>query len=125
MSTDTIEKPASEPIDQSAFYTPAADIFETADALVILLDLPGVKPGEVNVTFEDDVLGIEAKVQPRGPADAEYAWQEYSVGPYQRSFAIRIPIQAEAISAELKDGVLRLSIPKAESAKTRRISIQS
>ena len=104
-------------------YQPAADACETEGAFVLRLDLPGVKRGDVDISFEQGVLTIVGKVQPRQPAGQTYTAKEYGVGEYRRAFQIQTPVNADAIQAELKDGVLTLTLPKAESAKTRRIPI--
>jgi len=109
---------------QETYYTPLVDVIENNDAFIFQADLPSVQPGEVDVTFENGVLTLEGKVQPRQPAGHPYVWQEYGVGHFYRSFNISTPVNVEGIRAELKNGELRLYVPKAESAKTRRVPIQ-
>ena len=108
-----------------AYYTPLVDVAETQEGFFFQADLPGAKAGDVDVSFENGSLTIEAKVQPRRPADHSYAWREYGVGHFYRSFSINAPIDAEGIRAELKNGVLELYVPKAESAKRKKIQIKS
>ena len=70
-------------------------------------------------------IGIRAKVQPRQPQAQAYIDREYGVGDFYRSFVIGTAIKPEAIKAELKGGVLTLTVPKAESAKTRKIPVKT
>lgn len=129
MSNPAIEKRESradvpERIGQSTYYTPLVDIAETGDAFIFEADLPGVKSGDVDVSFENGVLTLDAKVQPRQPQNRQYTWQEYGVGHFYRQFSLNTPIDVNGIKAELSNGELKLTVPKAESAKTRRILIQ-
>jgi len=115
---------APERVEQGTFFTPLVDVIETNDEFIFQADLPGVKPGEVDIAFENGVLTIEGKVQPRQPENHEYIVQEYGVGHFHRSFTLNTPVNMDACKAEMKNGVLELRIPKAESAKTRKIQIQ-
>jgi len=130
-NTNAIEKRQNENVNvpertnQATYYTPLVDIVENADAFLFQADLPGVKPGDVDVTFENGVLTISAKVHPRQPEDHAYVWREYGVGHFYRSFNIGTPVNADGIKAELKNGELNLYVPKAESAKTRKIEIKT
>lgn len=116
---------APERTEQAVYYTPLVDIVETAEAFLFEADLPGVKAGDVDVNFANGMLTIDAKAHPRQKPDQAYAWQEYGVGHFHRTFTINTPIDPNAIKAELKNGVLKLYVPKAESAKTRKIQIQT
>lgn len=125
-----IEKRASranvpERTEEGTFFTPLVDIVETGNEFLFLADVPGVKPGDVEVNFDNGVLSIDAKVQPRQKLEQSYVWQEYGVGRFHREFTINTPVKIEEIKAELKNGELMLHLPKAEEAKTRRIAIQS
>jgi len=119
---NTVQVP--ERIQQQTYYTPLVDITENDDAFLFQADLPGVAAGDVDVTFENGVLTIAAKVQPRQPAGHRYVWREYGVGHFYRQFTLNTPINPDAIRAELKAGVLELYVPKAESAKARKIPIK-
>jgi len=114
-----------ERIEQTTYFTPLVDIIETPDEFIFQADLPGVKAGDVDITYENGVLTIQGKVNPRQPADQIYVWQEYDVGHFYRQFTLNTPINADAIRAELKNGVLELHVPKAESARTRKIQVKS
>ena len=111
--------------EPATVFTPLVDVWETHDAFYFEADLPGVKSGDVDVSYDNGSLTIAANVQPRQPANTAYAWQEYGVGHFYRSFAINTPVDADGIRAELKDGVLKLYLPKEESARVRKIQVKS
>jgi len=130
MSNTAIEKHenatnAPERVEQAAYFTPLVDVIETGDGFIFQADLPGVKPGDLDVSYENGLLTIEGKVEPRQPAGHGYLWREYGVGHFYRQFSLGTAINADGIRAELKNGVLELHVPKAESAKTRRIEIKT
>jgi len=107
------------------FYRPNVDILETADSLVVLADLPGVKSEDVDIHFEDGSLTIHGRVKERQDERTAFLLQEYGLGNYYRTFRVSEQIDSRGIAAELSEGVLKLTLPKAESAKPRRISVQS
>jgi HSP20 family molecular chaperone IbpA len=114
-----------EPIEEpKPRYAPMVDIAETDDEFVFEADLPGTA-GDVEVTCEDGVLTITAKVKPRQPEGQAYVRQEYGVGDFRRVFSIGAEIDAENIKAQMKDGQLTIHVPKAASAKVRKIPVQS
>jgi HSP20 family protein len=104
-------------------YTPRVDIRETEDELVLCADLPGVKPEDADVHFANGELVIQARCAPRQPA-ANYLCWEYGVGDYYRAFTITEEIDAGKITAELKNGVLTVHLPKSDAVKPRRITVQ-
>jgi HSP20 family protein len=105
-------------------YTPRVDIYETEDELVVLCDMPGVKPDEVDLRFENGELALHGKVQPR-QANVAYLLNEYGVGDFYRSFSVSEQIQPDKISAEYRHGVLTIHLPKKEAAKPKRIAIRA
>jgi HSP20 family protein len=106
------------------YYTPRVDIYESADEVVLQCDMPGAKPQDVDVRFENGELSLYGKVQPR-QVPAEYLSEEYGVGDFYRSFAISAEIDADKISAEYRDGVLTVHLPKQERVKPKRIAVQA
>lgn len=106
-------------------YAPAVDVLETNEGYVFYLDVPGAKSGDVDVTYEEQTLTVEAKVPARQPAGQVYIVQQYGLGPYRRSFRLATPVNPDAIRAQLKNGELILSVPKAESAKTRKVAVKT
>ena len=104
-------------------YVPVTDIFETDAALMLALEMPGVDRGNIEVTLDSGVLTIEGKVNFTKYAGLHPVYTEYNVGNYVRGFELSSDIDQERISADLKDGVVTLTLPKAEKAKPRRIVV--
>lgn len=130
MSETAIEKRENrvdvpERIDQGTWYTPLVDVYETGDAFVFQADLPGAKPADIDVSFENGVLTLDARVQPRQSQGQQYVWQEYGVGHFYRQFSLNTAVDANEIKAELKHGELTLTVPKAAEARSRKIKIKS
>jgi HSP20 family protein len=106
-------------------YTPRADIYETEDAIIVLTDMPGVDEKSVDITIEKNVLTINAYVEPEQPEDYRCTYAEYGIGDYERSFILSNQVDREGIEAAVKDGVLRLSLPKSKETKTRKITVKA
>ena len=104
-------------------FLPATDIFETDDALRVILEMPGVDKESVDLRVENDVLTIEGQVDFTKYQGLAPLYTEYNVGNYARSFELSSKIDQERIGAELKDGVITLVLPKAEKAKPRKIKV--
>jgi HSP20 family molecular chaperone IbpA len=109
---------------QTAF-TPPIDIHEGPDGLTLEADLPGATDANLRIQLEDNVLSLYAKIDSPAPEGAKLVHEEYRVGDFHRSFILSDEVDRDHISAELKNGVLYLSLPKAERARTRRIEIKS
>jgi len=105
------------------FYVPYADIYETDDALTVAMEMAGVEKKDLSVALESDVLRVEGRIDFSRYEGMEPVYTEYNVGPYARSFALSSKIDQEKISAQLEDGVLTLTLPKAKQAPPRRIAI--
>jgi len=105
--------------------TPPVDIFEDADAITVLADMPGVEPGHLKIDLHDGVLTITGHAAAREVSNEVTVLQEYRAGTFQRSFTLSEAIDQEQIQATLKQGVLRLRLPKAARAKPRQIRIQT
>ena len=107
-----------------ATYSPRIDIWETDEALVMYADMPGVSAENLDIQFENRELSIHGKVGPRHEK-INFLYGEYGIGDFYRTFTIGEAINSEKISAELKDGVLTLHLPKSESVKPRRIEVKT
>ncbi len=105
------------------YYIPYADIHETEDALTVVMEVPGVERNDVNVALENDVLRVDGQIDFTKYEGMEPVYTEYNVGHYTRSFTLSNKIDQDRISAQLDDGVLTLTLPKAKEAEPRRISI--
>jgi len=105
------------------YYVPAADIFETDEALTLLLEMPGVKKNSIDVQVENDVLRVEGKIDYSAYEDVEPVYTEYNIGHYARGFTLSGKIDRGAISARLEEGVLTLTLPKSKESLPRRIAV--
>ena len=105
-------------------YIPDVDIYETNDALVVVADMPGVSPENVDIDLRDDNLTIRATVDLYGENERPVL-AEYEVGDYYRQFTLGRLIDQSKIEALMKDGVLTLILPKVEKAKPRKIVVKA
>ncbi len=116
--------PAQEVTRQPERYAvPLVDIYEEQDKLVVLADLPGVRKEGLSVQVEQGILTIEGKVERDTPGTV--LSREFTLVPFFRQFRITEAIDTEKIRASLKNGVLRLELPKAEAAKPRKIPVET
>jgi HSP20 family molecular chaperone IbpA len=106
-------------------HIPPVDIHEGPDGLTLEGDLPGATDQNLQIQVEDNVLHLYAKIDSRPPEGARLVHEEYRQGDYHRSFILSDEVDRERISAELKNGVLRIFLPKGERARTHRIEIKS
>jgi HSP20 family molecular chaperone IbpA len=104
-------------------FMPVTDIFETDQALTLMLEMPGVRKESVDVQVENDVLTISGRIDFSKYEGLQPVYTEYNVGDYARSFQISSKLDQAKIKAQLKDGVMTLVLPKAEKAKPRKISV--
>ncbi len=105
------------------YYVPYADIYETDQALSVVMEMPGVEKKDINVSLENDVLRVEGQIDFSKYEGMEPVYTEYNIGHYARSFTLSNKIDQDGISAQLEDGVLTLTLPKAKEAQPRRITI--
>jgi HSP20 family protein len=104
-------------------FVPTADVYEDQDSLKVILEMPGVEKGNVDVRVEDGVLFVEGRLDLTKYRGLQPLYTEYNIGNYSRSFRLSNAIDQDKIGAELKDGVLSLTLPKAEKAKPRTIQV--
>ncbi len=109
----------------TACFIPRADIYEDEGQMVIVADIPGVDENSVDITLEKNILTINAYVESPVPEGYALAFSEYEVGDYQRSFKLSDEIDREKIKATVKDGQLRLFLPKAAELAARKISVSA
>lgn len=105
-------------------FTPAVDIFETEREIVLLADLPGVKANDLTIDIKESVLTLDGRVLTPEGKDEVDVFREYYMGKYYRQFTLSQLIDQSMIGAELKDGVLRLTLPKVEEASPRKITVK-
>ena len=101
------------------------DVFETADTFVVKAFIAGLTPDQVNVSIEQNTVTIQGEPQLNEPDGFRTIWAETSFGPFTRSFTVPLPVDANKVQAELENGVLTLTLPKAESVKPRKIQIKA
>lgn len=106
------------------YYVPNADIYETDEALTVLMEVPGVEKKDININLENDVLRIEGKIDFTKYEGLEPVYAEYNIGHYARAFTLSNKIDPDGISADLGDGVLTLTLRKAKEAMPRKIPIK-
>ena len=111
--------------DRHQSYTPPIDIHEGPEGLLLEADLPGATERNLHVQLEDNVLSLYARIDSPAPEGARVLYEEYRLGDFQRSFILSDEVDRERITADLKNGVLRLFLPKAERARVRRIEIKA
>jgi HSP20 family molecular chaperone IbpA len=105
------------------YFVPVTDIYETQNALNVVMEIPGVEKKDVDVKLENNVLRVEGKIDFSKYEDLEPVYAEYNVGYYTRSFTLSDKIDQDGIKAELEDGVLTLTLKKSKEAMPRRIAI--
>jgi HSP20 family protein len=105
-------------------YVPTTDIFETQDALNVVLEMPGVEKTNIDITVQEGVLNVEGRLDFSKYKSLHPLYTEYNVGHYARSFRLSSKIDDSKIAAELRDGVLTLTLPKVEEAKPRTIQVR-
>ncbi len=106
-------------------YNPDVDIIEGKDRIILIADMPGVNENSIDITLDDNVLTIYGKVDWNIPEKMKLTHAEYGVGDYQRIFTISGEINREKIEANVKDGVLRLIMPKNDAPKMRKITVNA
>ncbi len=111
---------------EQAVWAPRADLAETEDAYVIVLDIPGVKQSDLQITIEDDTLKVGGeRTFGREAENGQYHRIERSYGRFFRAFRFGSPIDSTGVDADVDDGVLTVRIPKAEASKPRRIQVRT
>jgi HSP20 family protein len=108
-----------------ARLSPPTDIHEGPEGLILEADLPGATDQDVVVRLEDQILSLEARVGRRVPEGCRALYEESHPVEFARSFILSEEVERSRITAELKNGVLRLSLPRAERARSRRIEVKA
>jgi HSP20 family molecular chaperone IbpA len=105
------------------FFVPSTDAYETEDGLTLVMEMPGVVRESLDVSLEDGVLTVEGRLNFSKYEGLEPVYTEYNVGHYTRSFSLSDKVDQENIAAKIEDGVLTLTLPKAQAARPRRIAV--
>lgn len=117
--------PAAEQTRPGPVFSPAVDIFETPNALTLLADMPGVETKDLKIDLREGVLTLTALPERLPETKEEVLLQEFERGGYYRQFTVSDAIDQGRIEASLKDGVLRLVLPKVEAVKPRQITVKT
>ncbi len=112
-----------QPTGGGAFRLPV-DAYVTQDSIVVIANVPGVKPEDVEIVLEGDTLTIRGE-RPAPVENVDYVLQERTYGPFQRTLNINVPVDANRAEAHYDNGLLILNIPKAESVKPKTIQVVS
>lgn len=123
-SSPAVSAAAADRSPQQRYVVPPVDVFENDVSITLLADLPGVKREQLQVRVDGDSLVLEAVADTAGPQDMELVHGELQCPAYRRQFTLSRELDTSRIEAQLRDGVLRLTIPKAEEARPRRIEVQ-
>ena len=129
-STAVTERTETKPVESTRsniYFTPRVDIYETESELVLLADVPGVGPKDVDLRYEQGELILQGHVRPpthEGHEAGHPILAEYEQGDFYRVFQIHESIDASRIEAECKNGVLTVHLPKAESAKPKKVTVK-
>lgn len=107
----------------SRYYMPNTDIYETEEALTVVMEIPGVEKKDLDVHLDNDVLRIEGRLDFGKYEGLEPLYTEYNVGHFARAFTLSSKIDQQQITAKVEDGVLTLTLKKAREAMPRRITI--
>jgi HSP20 family protein len=105
------------------YYIPNADIYETGDALFVVMEVPGVEKKDLEISLENNVLRVEGRIDFSKYDGLDPLYTEYNVGHYSRAFTLSSKIDQQQIGAELEDGVLKLTLKKSREAMPRGIAI--
>ncbi|VTU31109.1 hypothetical protein H4CHR_02740 [Variovorax sp. PBS-H4] len=124
-STTVTEKEQPGTREGAPALMPPVDVIEDADSLTLYADLPGVSKETLALHVDSGTLTIEAELGLSLPEGLQSSHTEVGVGRFRRSFTLSKELDAERVSADLSNGVLRLRIPKAEHAKPRRITVNA
>lgn len=118
----------SSPAEQTKtgrVFTPHVDIFETEKDITLLADMPGVDSDKLTIDLRENTLTLAGEISISEDENEELIYREYETGQYYRQFSLSEVIDQERIEAKLTDGVLRLTLPKAEKAQPRQITVQA
>lgn len=130
MSTDITQVTEKTPTDTpeaiggGRIYRPLTDIVETDQGVSMMLEMPGVGSDDVEITLENRVLTIRGKVEPMRPENLELAYAEYDEGDFERAFTLSENFDPDRIEAEMRGGVLTLTLPRAPEAQPKRIGVK-
>ncbi len=116
---------SGEPVRNRRVFAPLADIYETNERIFVLADMPGVDEQTIDITLEKNVLTIEGYTSSQTEAGLRLVHCESPEGNYRRVFLLSEEVDRDGIEATVKDGVLKLVLPKSAKAMARKITVKS
>lgn len=119
-ATETPETTRDNPV-----FRPMADIAETKEGISLMLEMPGVAPDAVDISLENRVLTIRGQARTTRPENLQLVYAEYDEGDYERVFTLSEDFDPDRIRAEMRAGVLTLTLPRAEAAKPKKIAVKA
>jgi HSP20 family protein len=123
---DSIVRPPSDALPARSTGSLAIDMYETDEAVVVKSAIPGVDPGDIDISIQGDTLTIKAETKVEEKVEEEnYFCREHYYGAFSRSLTIPVAIEADAAEAEFDDGILTLTLPKAEELKPKAIKVKA
>jgi HSP20 family molecular chaperone IbpA len=127
MASQTAEAAASTATeaDDTPTFSPPTDIYETKDAVMMLLEMPGADPDSLNVNLDKRVLTVSARSVPFMPEGYNLIHAEYRDGNYERAFTLSDQVDGDRVDAVFKNGVLRLTLPKTAQSQAKKIPVKS
>lgn len=111
--------------NHSRLWAPLVDVSENQNEVTVRLDLPGIDAGSVDVHLTGDTLSVRGERRFDRRDGEGYLHLERPYGTFQRSFNLSVPVQADHVKADYKDGVLTITLPKQEAVKPRKIEIRT
>lgn len=115
----------SPSVNQFGGRAMGANLYETAEGFMLQIPMPGVKAEDLEITAQQDTLSLKWETNVQVPEGATALWQGFQHGQYQQSFTLPAPINTEGVEAHYSDGILTLSLPKAEHAKARTVKVNA
>ncbi|MBF0574330.1 MAG: Hsp20/alpha crystallin family protein [Desulfamplus sp.] len=115
----------AEHMKPGLIFTPAVDIYENDNEIILLADMPGVSTDDITIDLKDGVLTLTGDVKPWENEDESDVLVEFDIGKYYRQFNLSEAIQQEKIEANFTDGVLKLTLPKVAKAVPRKITVNN
>ena len=118
-------RPDGAAANHSRLWAPLVDVSENQNEVTVRLDLPGIDAGSVDVQLTGETLSVRGERHFERREGEGYLHLERPYGTFHRSFNLSVPVQADRVKAEYKDGVLAITLPKEEAVKTRKIEIRT
>lgn len=114
---------ASNGDSRAPLWQPAVDVHENAERILLVADLPGLEQADVDITIDKNVLTIRGQRNARAASDGAFQHRERIQGAFARAFTLPGTVDVESVSAEMKSGVLTITLPKKSEAKPRQIKV--